>query len=703
MQEARDAADFFARSRSPAAEFRARLEEVYAIRRTLNGPGCLARAEPLSRKLASTQYVWLQARLAVERAECENLAGAFAEANTSLNSSREISTRFGFSVLALRDTGLAAGNLRLRGDCDGAWQQTVAGLSLYWQQAFTPPDPLYQFYSVMYQCALQDGALYAGEAFLRHAITMRENSPEIKKNRNVEGLLHLQLAHVLDARGVTQEARREYQKSSELLPPGGLPKKFKLILELEPAEFQLRQGNARQALATLGPLRRLLVENPDSFFSLRYYEIQAMAQLQSGQLEEAAASYQKAISVADSALSKIDDGRERLQWLRATDESYRGLVRVLLEQKKTQEALEAWELYRSKPLLDARFTPQTAGIAAQKRTSTNAGNVQVFARDMLPRIIYAEFTDGIQIWVSRRGEIRSQWVKIDKQDIDNPTRQFIELCSTESSKLNDVQALGARLFGILLQPVISELPASGDLIVELDPSAYNLPMEALRSPEGKYFGESYSVVYSPGIWMERELRSPLPITGNESLTLVDASHTGKAGYLPGFATQKEMIARLFPKTYIIDSSTTDWSIAQTRLSSSQLFHYMGHGRPDGSGTSLDYDAHRSLRAYDFLPNQLTRTELVVLAACSGAAGREYGLADTSNLVRVFLRAGVTSIVASHWNVDAASTSRLIEDFYLHLAKKESVARAMYNARIDMLHANPHPYFWAGFGLSGRAS
>jgi CHAT domain-containing protein len=184
--------------------------------------------------------------------------------------------------------------------------------------------------------------------------------------------------------------------------------------------------------------------------------------------------------------------------------------------------------------------------------------------------------------------------------------------------------------------------------------------------------------------------------------LVDASHIGKAGYLPGFATQKETIASLFPKAHIIDSLNTDWSTTQAWLRSSQLFHYMGHGRPDGTGTSLDYDAHRSLRTYDFPANLLGKTELVVLAACSGAAGREYGIADTGNLVRVFLQAGVPSVVASHWNVDAASTSRLMENFYLHLAKKESVALAMYNARISMLHANPHPYFWAGFRLSGRA-
>jgi CHAT domain-containing protein len=130
---------------------------------------------------------------------------------------------------------------------------------------------------------------------------------------------------------------------------------------------------------------------------------------------------------------------------------------------------------------------------------------------------------------------------------------------------------------------------------------------------------------------------------------------------------------------------------------------MGHGKPDGSGTSLDYDGIQLLRAKDFTPQLLKNSQIVLLAACSAAAGRDNGLADTNNLVRAFLSAGVPSVIASHWNVDSASTSRLMVSFYQHLAKGEPVARAMYNARIDVLRTKAHPYFWAGFILAGRAN
>jgi CHAT domain-containing protein len=193
------------------------------------------------------------------------------------------------------------------------------------------------------------------------------------------------------------------------------------------------------------------------------------------------------------------------------------------------------------------------------------------------------------------------------------------------------------------------------------------------------------------------------VTGRESLLLLDASHVLGAGYLPGLEAQKAAVTRLFPRTKIIDSAKTSWSEVRPLLASAQILHYMGHGKPNGSGTVLDYDGNRMLQTKDFEPNLLKHVELAVLAACSGAAGRDNGIADTNNLTRAFLAAGVPAVIASHWNVDSASTSELMISFYRHLNKNESTAEAMYNARNEFLRMKAHPYFWAGFTLAGRVN
>src|SRR6476660_6348308 len=88
LEEAIAAASIFSKRKNSSGEFRARLEEVNAFRRGFNGSDCLARADPLNIRLSKTHYHWLQAQLALLKAECGNLVGEFTESDSDLHSSR---------------------------------------------------------------------------------------------------------------------------------------------------------------------------------------------------------------------------------------------------------------------------------------------------------------------------------------------------------------------------------------------------------------------------------------------------------------------------------------------------------------------------------------------------------------------------------------------------------------------------------------
>jgi CHAT domain-containing protein len=699
-QEAREqahwAAERFARHGILSGELRAGVEEVNAFRRALNGADCLARAGPLSVRFSSAPYPWLKALLSQEKAECANLTGAFDDADNSLKASRDTARQHDFPSLELRDIGMSAGNLHLRGEYTASWQQAVNGLGLYWKSSL-PLDRAYQFYSVMLQCALETGSLYAGEAFLRHAIHMREQNPEMFRNHTITGMLHLHLANVLFARNQKAEAEREKERAAQLIPPDGLPPQFELTVKLEPAEFLLQQGDAKAALALLEPLLSH-PDNPDNFFLLRLNQILGDAYFKNGQLVHAKKAYQDAIATADSALAHMADPLERLLWLRTTDEAYRGQIRVLIEQGKAAEALQEWERYGSRALIQHASLQPTANDFLKPVQFVPLTQ----QRPAIPRLIYAIFKDGIQIWIVQDGRVRSQWVSVSRRELENTTNAFLEDCSKETSKLEEVQELGAKLFSLMVQPVIPFIGSVNTLAVELDPRIYNLPLEALTTPDHRYLAQEYTLIYSPGSAVERTLRSAVQIDESDKAMLVDASHA-RNDHLPGFGAQKAEIQRLFKFTRVVDSANIKWAQARIWLPSAAVVHYMGHGEPDGSGTGLDYDATTILRTADFTPELLQHSKLIVLAACSGGAGREYGLADSHNLLRAFFRAGVPLVVASRWDVDSELTSELMVSFYEHLAQKESVAQAMYNARISILSKKWHPYYWAGFSVSGRSN
>ena len=103
-----------------------------------------------------------------------------------------------------------------------------------------------------------------------------------------------------------------------------------------------------------------------------------------------------------------------------------------------------------------------------------------------------------------------------------------------------------------------------------------------------------------------------------------------------------------------------------------------------------------------------QARLVVLSACRTALGAG-ALADVPEgddwvgLVRAFLYAGAANVMATLWPVEDRSTARLMERFYTALAAGRSEAEALAEAQRAGLSnpATSHPFYWAGFTLSGR--
>ena len=697
------AAKEFARRHMLPAELRSTFEEVYAQRRILNGADCIARADPLAKRLAETNYEWLAARVSLEQAECRNISGEFAESDVNLTASRQRASDFHFPVLTLQNMGISAGMKHLRGNCDESWKEAVGGLELYWQVIHTRSERLFQFYAVMLQCSLETGSLNSAEVLIRHAVSMREDpSANLDYDATIDGLLHLHLANILLAQR-DKAAAKERAIALALLDQPGEPSasKYRLTSELEPAEFQFGRGDAALALSTLSPVVKLLDPSQDKFFSLRCRKLLGDIYLNVGKYDEAIGQYQAAINLAETSLGGIKNGAGRLDWLRSTDESYRGLVRVLLAQKKDREALAQWEWYQSRPMLQG-LRPDNTSTPTSLRKAGRKSPHGPLDRMKGTRLVYAVFKGGVQIWLAQHNSVQSRWVVVDQKDFEQLAHDFVKKCSTESSNLEELQQQGQQLYSFLFQPILNDLSAFSTITVELDRRISNLPLEALRSPDGWYFGEKYPVVYSSGAAIDLSLNRPQPVTTSDSLLLVDATHSSQSGFLPGMEDERRAILQTFRHVQVIDSATARWEAVRRSLGKNRIFHYMGHGRPDGTGTGLLFNETHALRAQDLTPELFKSSQLVVLAACSSGKGKD-GVLDMDNLVHALLSSGVPRVIASQWNVDSGTTSQLMQSFYRNVSKGEGVAQAMFDARNEMVKRAPHPYYWASFTVAGLPS
>jgi CHAT domain-containing protein len=102
-----------------------------------------------------------------------------------------------------------------------------------------------------------------------------------------------------------------------------------------------------------------------------------------------------------------------------------------------------------------------------------------------------------------------------------------------------------------------------------------------------------------------------------------------------------------------------------------------------------------------------RARLVVLSACQTGLGAG-ALADVPagddwvGLIQAFLFAGASNVMATLWPVQDRATADLMTRFYTALVAGRPEAEALAEAQRAMLSntATAHPFYWAGFTMSG---
>jgi CHAT domain-containing protein len=697
-RHAQEAIAFF-RLKNRAAVLRAQFEEIYANQRLLEGPTCLGGAESLAGQAARTSYRWLQVQTALEQAVCDNFAIRFNDAQKKLESGHQSAIDAKFIVLPLRAQALDAA-IWIPHDCNTTWQKVQSGLEQYWHGPGFPLR-LYEFYSAEKQCLEKDHLWNAAKALELGMITLLEKEFQASdKNVILEFTAHRTLEQILKEVDDTDAAEAQALVAIRLLDhvDRAIAGKFEIPIKLELADLQLARGDSEAALATIQEAENHLRDTHDRRIRLGLLRVRGDIQLARQQIAQAADDYKAALLIAEAGLRRLESHRERRQWAGETGDVYRGLVEVLLDQKNDQEAMLLWQWYQARPF-------EADGRSEEGNLDPQWSDIErTVLRQPLPsisdkRLVYASTRRRLIIWKIGNAGIQAVWVPEKREDLERTIFQYLQKCANQSPSLSvgSPDEDGSELFSVLLKPVMADLQGSDTVTVTLDQALTKLPLEALRSPEGWYFGEKYAVVYSPGYIRENDLRKPVQQPPREGLLL------------NAFDSQSEQseIQKLFPSIIVKYDEGMATAELPPLLERSEMFVFIGHGE---SGT-LIRNGKKPLKAQDFRRESLGRLQLVVLAACStGSPGGSFNdsssdsILDTGNLVNAFQAGGAPSIVASLWDVESEATEDLMKRFFTHLSNAESVPHALSQARKEMIRdgRHSHPYYWAGFILNGRA-
>ncbi len=123
-------------------------------------------------------------------------------------------------------------------------------------------------------------------------------------------------------------------------------------------------------------------------------------------------------------------------------------------------------------------------------------------------------------------------------------------------------------------------------------------------------------------------------------------------------------------------------------------------------SSLEFGKDRLLMSE--LYNETFMAQLAVLSACETGGGNFVNGEGVQSISKAFTYTGIPSTVLSLWKVDDEATSKIMTAFYKHLKDGKAKDIALKNAKEEYLNttneiALKHPYYWAGFIVSGNTS
>jgi tetratricopeptide (TPR) repeat protein len=188
-----------------------------------------------------------------------------------------------------------------------------------------------------------------------------------------------------------------------------------------------------------------------------------------------------------------------------------------------------------------------------------------------------------------------------------------------------------------------------------------------------------------------------------------ATAAGRA--LPGAVGEVRWLARRYRGVDLaLDDFSRGGQALVEALPGHRVVHLATHTvvddqRPWNSGLFLGstrggaVDAY--LRASEIAELRLS-ADLCVLSGCESAGGRVLSGEGVQGLCGAFLSAGVPAVLATLWPVDDRSTARIVREFYCALGRGGSAAEALRRAQLTVATdpRTSHPFFWAGFVLTG---
>ena len=270
----------------------------------------------------------------------------------------------------------------------------------------------------------------------------------------------------------------------------------------------------------------------------------------------------------------------------------------------------------------------------------------------------------------------------------------------------------AALYRRIFAPIAGQLQGKTVVGIVPDGVLWGGALQASIQPNGRFFLEDHAVFYAPSLTALREMRRRRPAPGTTGAKLLAFGASSSAQLASGLAPLPESrievsrVAALYGKggsdTYLGSAARKGlWTEQAPRY---QILHVAAHGVLNTNNPLYSYFVLSDgvIEAREILDLDL-HAQLAVLSACETGLGSVFSGEGLIGMSWAFLVAGVPTAVVSQWRVDSAGTGELMVAFHrAYRTAGFTAARALQRAALDTMKTPSfsHPFYWAGFVLTG---
>jgi CHAT domain-containing protein len=493
-----------------------------------------------------------------------------------------------------------------------------------------------------------------------------------------------------------RSARADGNRSDELYPM------------LVKAQVGARAGDRAQAER----LFQEITADPKVDPSLQWEAQHELASLYEDEhrLPDAQKLYRSALSSFEEARSSVHHEDFQLPFMANATQLYDDYIHFLLEQGKTEEALQAAEYSRAQTLakglgLLQNSSSRTPARFNPRQTARDAGGTILF---------YWLGPKQSCLWAVTEDQIRLFELP-PASEIDRVVQSYRKALSGPRDALETASLEGTQLFDILVAPAKQAIAPSSRVIVIPDGSLNGLNFETLlaHEPTLHYWIEDVTVVNASSLRLLAAAHNSSPTKAGKLLLIGDAvTPDPEYGELPEAALEISNIEKHFaPAERQVYTRVAATARAYLRSAPEQFayIHFVAHGTASRlspldsavilSKASAEEDSFR-LYARDIIQHPL-HARLVTISTCYGAGSRAYTGEGLVGLSWAFLRAGAHNVIGALWEVSDDSTPRLMDKLYGELKQGRSPEAALRSAKLSLLHSDGifrKPFYWAPFQL-----